>query len=45
MAKGKEERKVSAVTNKIQDDVSIFYTDLMPLLVSSSSFDSLLLRK
>ncbi|XP_057778866.1 uncharacterized protein LOC130997543 [Salvia miltiorrhiza] len=33
MAKEKEERKVPAVTNKIQDDVSIFYTDLMPLLV------------
>ncbi|KAL1545955.1 hypothetical protein AAHA92_22620 [Salvia divinorum] len=33
VAKEREERKVPSVINQIQDDVSIFYTDLMPLLV------------
>ncbi|KAG6437429.1 hypothetical protein SASPL_102346 [Salvia splendens] len=33
VAKEREERKVPSVINQLQDDVSLFYTDLMPLLV------------
>lgn len=34
MAKGKEDKKVVAKLTPEQDDVSLFYSDLMPLLVS-----------
>lgn len=35
MAKEKEDKKVVAKLTPEQDDVSLFYSDLMPLLVSS----------
>ncbi|KAK6139753.1 hypothetical protein DH2020_026513 [Rehmannia glutinosa] len=33
VAKEKEEKKVEILTDELQDDVSLFYSDLMPLLV------------
>ncbi|KAG6434092.1 hypothetical protein SASPL_105714 [Salvia splendens] len=33
VGKEREERKAPSVINQLQDDVSLFYTDLMPLLV------------
>lgn len=35
MAKEKEDKKLVAKLTPEQDDVSLFYSDLMPLLVSS----------
>ncbi|PIM99051.1 hypothetical protein CDL12_28458 [Handroanthus impetiginosus] len=33
VAKEKEEKKVSSVSNQLQDEIPLFYSDLMPLLV------------
>ena len=38
MAKEKEERKIPAKVTEEQDDTSLFYSDLMPLLVSYNFF-------
>ncbi|KAK4382127.1 hypothetical protein Sango_2900700 [Sesamum angolense] len=38
IAKESEEKKVAIGTDEQQDDVSLFYSDLMPLLVSGNGF-------
>lgn len=36
MGKGREDRKLPANVPEEQDDIPLFYTDLMPLLVRNS---------
>ena len=44
MAKERQDRKVYAKTNPEQDETSLFYSDIMPLLVSDLWFLSFYCR-